>query len=85
MLQGIDTNEPPANMLEAMILEQDFDKGISDQMEKLKAQEYTEQARKQNLEKRKKQLEEAKNRILSDPAKKKAREEKEYVRGNRRK
>lgn len=84
MLQGIDTNEPPANMLEAMILEQDFDKGISDQMEKLKAQEYTEQARKQNLEKRKKQLEEAKARILSDPAKKKAREEKEGIRAQKR-
>ena len=83
-MQGINPNEPPANMLESMLMEQDFDKGIAQEMEKLNSQEYTEHAQRLHLEKRRKQLEEAKARILNDPAKKQEREEKESRRAAKR-
>lgn len=84
LLLGINPNEPPANMLESMLMEQDFDKGIAQEMEKLNSQEYTEHAQRLHLEKRRKQLEEAKARILNDPAKKQEREEKESRRAAKR-
>lgn len=84
LLQGINPNEPPANMFEAVLMEQDFDKGIAQEMEKINSKEYAENAQLINIDKRRKQLEDAKARILNDPAKKQAREEKESQRAIKR-
>lgn len=84
MLQGIDANEPPVNFQEALLMQQDFDKGIANQLENLTQQENATEARRQQLEYRKRQLQEAKARMLNDPEKKRAREEKETNRAQKR-
>ncbi len=84
LLQGIDVNAAPANMLESMLMAQDFDQAISREMENLQSREYTEEARRINLENRRRQLEQARARIMNDPVKRQQRLAKEAQRDQKR-
>ena len=84
MLEGIGGTEKPLNLFESMIIEQNFDKTIEQQFEGLKREDAANQALKENLERRKKRLEEIRARVMSDPEKRIARLQKEGERGRKR-